>query len=236
MIGIFYDTETTGLPLFHEPSDNPRQPHIVQLAAVLADLSTQRVIASMNVIVRPVRWEIPAEVTAIHGITTQHAQAVGVPEALALEMFIALYNSYVRIAHNEPFDARIIRIGLKRYDFGYDPDVWKTGAAECTQQLATPILKLPPTRKMIAAGRRTQFKSANLSEAYSYFIGANLLNAHEAAVDVAACMAVYFAIKGVRPAVVALADTARVAPGGEQCVVPETVVAPVSPGGLGIIR
>jgi hypothetical protein len=29
-----YDTETTGLPLFEQPSDHPDQPHIVQLAAL----------------------------------------------------------------------------------------------------------------------------------------------------------------------------------------------------------
>lgn len=31
------DCETTGLPLFKEPSEDPRQPHIVELAAMLID-------------------------------------------------------------------------------------------------------------------------------------------------------------------------------------------------------
>lgn len=200
MIGLFYDTETTGLPLFHEPSEDPRQPHIVQLAASLVDIDTRRVIASMDVIVRPMGWEIPAEVAAIHGITTEHALAVGVPEPVALRMFVGLYNARKRIAHNEQFDARIVRIGLKRYDVGLDPDVWKAGPSECTQALSTPILKLPPTEKMRAAGRMHN-KSANLGEAYKYFTGNELVGAHSALVDVQACMAVYFAIK----------DAARVA-------------------------
>lgn len=34
---LFFDTETTGLPLFEQPSEDPRQPHIVQLAACLVD-------------------------------------------------------------------------------------------------------------------------------------------------------------------------------------------------------
>ena len=30
---LFYDVETTGLPLRGTPSDDPRQPHLVQFAA-----------------------------------------------------------------------------------------------------------------------------------------------------------------------------------------------------------
>lgn len=194
MLALFYDTETTGLPLFHEPSEDPRQPHLVQLAASLVDLDSRRVIASMDVIVRPMGWEIPAEVAAIHGITTEQAMAVGVPEPVALRMFVGLYNARKRVAHNEQFDARIIRIGLKRYDVGLDADVWKAGQSECTQLLSTPILKLPPTEKMRAVGRN-HFKSANLGEAYKHFTGSELVGAHNALVDVQACMAVYFAIQ-----------------------------------------
>lgn len=193
-LAIFFDTETTGLPLFHEPSEDPRQPHIVQLAASLVDLQSRQVMASMDVIVRPMGWEIPAEVAAIHGITTERALEVGVPEATALRLFVGLYNARKRIAHNEQFDARIIRIGLKRYDVGLDADVWKAGQSECTQLMSTPLLKLPPTEKMRAAGRN-HFKSANLREAYQHFTGNQLIGAHRAMVDVQACMAVYFAIK-----------------------------------------
>ncbi|KPB98993.1 hypothetical protein ACDH60_01720 [Pseudomonas ficuserectae] len=30
-----YDTETTGLPLFREPNDDPRQPHLVNICILL---------------------------------------------------------------------------------------------------------------------------------------------------------------------------------------------------------
>ncbi|HEY8351659.1 MAG TPA: hypothetical protein VIK87_03855, partial [Sphingomonadales bacterium] len=59
---LFYDTETTGLPLFSEPSSDPRQPHIVQAAAVLVDAGTRKAISSINLISRPDGWEIPEEV------------------------------------------------------------------------------------------------------------------------------------------------------------------------------
>ena len=34
---LFYDTETTGLPLWSQPSEHPDQPRVVQLAALLCD-------------------------------------------------------------------------------------------------------------------------------------------------------------------------------------------------------
>jgi DNA polymerase-3 subunit epsilon len=195
MIALFYDTETTGLPLFNEPSDDPRQPHLVQLAACLVDLERKATIASMDVTVQPRGWTIPDDVAAIHGITTERATEVGIPESVAVSMFIELYRFRTRIAHNEAFDARILRIALMRHAIDAAlPDLWKAGAAECTQALSTPILKLPPTEKMLRAGRN-HHKSANLGEAYKHFTGSDLAGAHNALLDVQACMAVYFAIK-----------------------------------------
>lgn len=192
---LFYDTETQGLPLFNEPSEDPRQPHIVQIAACLVDLDKRETISSMDVIVEPDGWTIPDEVAAIHGITTEHAQAFGVSESMAVGMFMSLWERCQRrIAHNESFDARILRIALMRHEDPEIADRWKAGHAECTQLLSTPILKLPPTAKMIAA-RRNHHKSANLGEAYQFFTGKPLDGAHRAIVDVTACMDVYFAIQ-----------------------------------------
>lgn len=194
-LAIFFDTETQGLPRFSDPSEHPGQPHIVQLAAALVDLDTRKTISSMDVIVKPDGWTIPDEVAAVHGITTEMAGDLGVPEHEALDMFMGLWKGRTRIAHNETFDARIIRIAQHRFCFGPPQlDEWSRGAAECTAKLATPILKLPPTAKMRAAGRN-HYKTANLGEAYEFFTGKPLENAHSAMADVKGCMAVYFAIQ-----------------------------------------
>ena len=194
---LFYDTETSGLPLFNEPREDPRQPHIVQLAALLIDPASRQVLSTLDVIVRPDGWEIPEDVAAVHGITTEKAAALGVPEPLALDMLMALHEqAELRVAHNEPFDMRIVRIALKRYtptDEGL-PDAWKAAPAACTQRLSTPILQLPPTDRMRAAGR-THYKSANLGEAYRYFFGEEFEGAHSALADVQACARVYFEIQ-----------------------------------------
>ena len=196
-LALFYDTETQSLPLFNKPSEDPRQPHIVQLGACLVDIDSWRTVSSLDVIVRPEGWTIPDETAAIHGITTEIAEASGVAESMALGLFMELWDvAEFRVAHNESFDCRIVRISLMRH--GTDPqeeaDEWKAGAAECTQALSTPILKLPPTEKMLRAGFKKN-KSANLGEAYQFFTGKKLEGAHSAMVDVQACIAVYRAIK-----------------------------------------
>ncbi len=192
---IFYDTETTGLPLFGEPSEDPRQPHIVQLAAQLVDLDTKAQLAGFDVIVRPDGWTIPDDVAAVHGITTERALQRGVSESMALGMLLELWREAeprTRIAHNETFDARIVRIALVRYEDQGLADRWKAAPAQCTATMTTPLCKLPPTAKMLAAGRK-HFKTPNLGEAYRHFTGNDLANAHTAGADVDACRVVYFA-------------------------------------------
>ena len=193
----FFDSETTGLPLFKEPSEHPDQPHIVQLGACLVDLDSREVLSTLDVMVKPDGWLIPDDVAAIHGITTEKAGDLGVPESLAVEMLLDMASGRLRIAHNEQFDARIVRIACARHFDQAVADEWKAGQAQCTQQLATPILKLPPTDRMKAAGF-TKFKSANLREAYLHFTGRELQNAHSALADVHGCMAVWFGIQDLQ--------------------------------------
>lgn len=197
---LFYDTETTGLPLFDAPDDHPGQPHIVQLAACLVDIDKRETISSFDVTIRPDGWTIPDEVAKIHGITTERASDVGIDAPLALDMLMHLWRrAGARIGHNEQFDCRIVRIGLLRHFCEAEANTWAAGAAQCTQVLSTPVLKLPPTPRMIAAGRR-HHKSANLGEAYRHFTGKPLEGAHSAMVDVRACMAVFFAIHDLKQA------------------------------------
>lgn len=197
---LVFDTETTGLPLFKEPSEDPRQPHIVQLAASLVDEDTRTEVAAIDVIIRPDGWTIPDDVAKVHGITTEIALARGIDEAVALTAFYQLWlqANGGRIAHNQQFDERIVRIGLLRYMGEKHAETWKAGASECTAILATPIMNLPSTAKMLAAGFNKP-KTPNLGEAVQFFTGRPLVNAHSARADVDGCAAVYWAIQdGVR--------------------------------------
>ena len=133
-----------------------------------------------------------------HGITTEKALRLGVCELVALAAFAGMWEvAEKRIGHNEPFDARIIRIGLKRGPALFSPeyaDRWKTAQAACTLQMAKPICQLPPTEKMRKAGFN-DYKAPKLEEAYRHFFGREMVGAHNAMADVQATMAVYWAIK-----------------------------------------
>lgn len=195
MLALFYDTETNGLPLFREPSEDPRQPHIVQLAAHLVDMESRSILQTIDMVARPSGWTIPDDVADIHGLTTDRAIEIGVDESLIVNALMSLWAvAELRIAHNESFDARMVRIALKRFYGDELADEWKAGTAACTCNMATPILSLPPTAKMRAAGRHTP-KRANLAEAYRHFFGRDFGGAHTAIADVNACMDVYWAIK-----------------------------------------
>ena len=167
-------------------------------------------------IVKPDGWEISPEMTAIHGISQEQAMDVGVPEVDALEQFLSMWGygfdstmaSKVapRAAHNEPFEARIIRCSIKRVLAGWHEDdveklaeTFRAGPRECSMRMATPILKLPPSAAMKA--KKMNFpKSPSLSEAHEYFFGIGRFLAHNARADAQACMEVYFACKDGRPA------------------------------------
>jgi len=185
---LFFDTETSGLPLWDKPSEEPNQPHIVQLTALLVDPASKNasggagVVQSMNVIIKPEGWEIPAEVTAIHGLTTEYAKRVGVPEAVALKLFLELWSGRTRVGHVQSFDARIIRIATKRYCDEAVINAWKEGPAQCTAALAKPIMGMK--------------KFPKLSEAYRHFFQKELEGAHSALADTMACMEVFFALGG----------------------------------------
>lgn len=194
MLTLFYDTETTGLPDWEAPSGAPQQPHLVQLAAMLVDDEGDGVatVAAIDAIIRPDGWTIPDEVAQIHGITTEYTEAAGVSERVAVEFFYSMWKrADLRVAHNQSFDARIMRIALRRYAGDEQADAWKRGKAACTAAMAAPLCNIPPTKKMIAAGFNRP-KTPKLEEAYGMLLGEELAGAHTALADCRACADLYW--------------------------------------------
>lgn len=191
---LAYDTETCGLPDFKARSNDPKQPHIVQLALVTySDDGTEA--NSMSLIVRPDGWVVPPEMTAIHGISHERAMDEGVPEATAVTAFIMTQAVVgLRVAHNASFDDRILRIAMTRAGIERDfIEAIEARQSYCTCTQAKPILKLPPTDRQLAAGF-TGFKSPKLEECVRHFFQEELPGAHDALIDARACGRVFFAL------------------------------------------
>jgi DNA polymerase III subunit epsilon len=186
-----YDTETTGLPDWKNPSEAEHQPHIVQLAALLVDEETRDVRDQMDVIIKPDGWIIPDEVASIHGITTERAMDEGIPEKEAFDQFIELWKKCeYRLGYNESFDSRVLRIATFRYADTNIIDAWKEAPAKCAMKMAKPICKIPAPPH---ARRWGPYKNPTLAEAYKHLTGMDLTDAHSAMADTMACLDVYFA-------------------------------------------
>lgn len=183
---LFYDFETTGLPIWKEPSGGENQPHIVEVYAEVVDGATRQVLDSGYAIVKPDGWIIPQETIDVHGITNERALAEGIPEAEAVANLMRLHDQcQLRVGHNVNFDDRIMRIALKRYmdrpdiPEGQQPsDMWKAGEKFCTMW---------KSRKQWSMA-----KIAKLTILYEQRYGEPLVGAHGARVDVMGCKRIYF--------------------------------------------
>jgi len=189
---LFFDTETTGLPDWCSPSDAPHQPHVIQAAAILTD-EYGHDLAEWQTIIQPGDGAVMApEALAAHGISLERATAEGVPLADAWRDFsdlVAQANGIV--GHNVSLDIRIMRIAGARLN-GLK---WECPIPHrCTMRMATSILNLPPTAKMVAAGFNKP-KNPNLTECVRFFFDEDHGGAHDALADVKASKRVYFAIK-----------------------------------------
>lgn len=198
MIIMAFDTETTGIPQWKLPSDDPAQPHLVSLAFILHNTDDGSTLQEQHWIVRPDGWTIPDEVAAIHGITTEYAEEQGVPLEDAMnELMTNLERADARVAYGAAFDTRILRIALLRMGWTKEhiEGFFAINPVQCALTAATPLCRLPPTDAMMATGRRSGFKSPKLAEAYDVLCGKTIEGAHSALVDTRAALEVWLKIQ-----------------------------------------
>ena len=197
---MIYDTETTGLPIWGSPSERPDQPHLCQFTALICDGTPAQEIEYVDMLIRPDGWTIPDEVAKLHGITTERALADGLPERAAVAEYLRLTaQADIVCAYGISFDERIMRIAMLRSGMTKATcDTLANGLkTHCVMKQATPLCKLPPTDKMMAAGRKT-FKTPNLAEAVNALLGESMEDAHDARVDLFYTSRLYFLMNPVR--------------------------------------
>ena len=194
---LFFDTETTGFVQDRLPVDHPDQPDIVQLAAQLTEANGTP-IAGFSLIVCPREGVgIPTKASDVHGITDERAAAMGVSSEFALSAFTHLYQrAELIVAHNIKFDRAVMETAIARH---YGKIMPLRKPLFCTMESASPIVNLPPTDRMKAAGFMKP-KPPKLEECIRFFFNEDLVGAHDAMIDVQACARTYFKLKELEAA------------------------------------
>jgi DNA polymerase III epsilon subunit-like protein len=180
MTRLYFDTETTGFPKpFGTPIDEC--PYIVQIAALLVD-DDEGEIASINQIIQPNDFEIPAQASEIHGITTAKATRYGIPSRVAMATFSQMARRADQIvAHNIKFDLQLVAYELSRHSA---PNIINAIPRFCTMEATIPLCKLP-------GNRPGQYKWPKLMEAHIILLGNSFESAHDALADVRACQRIH---------------------------------------------
>jgi DNA polymerase III subunit epsilon len=186
MIGskfIFFDTETTGLPLkWGRPvSDVDNWPRVIELAYIVYVINSKgepQLVDRYSKLIKPDGWEIPNEKFWIdNGFTTERNLAHGVPIEEALKSFIfwADCADYL-VAHNMDFDKNVLGAEMLRHGIKSSKQLVKI----CTKTAGTNYCQLP---KPTGYG----LKWPKLEELHLKLFGEDFKGAHQAENDVAIC-------------------------------------------------
>jgi DNA polymerase-3 subunit epsilon len=202
---LFFDTETTGIRRYKGDTFVPR---LVQLGAILQDSDTRRVLAEVNLIAHPGLTQIPDEVAAIHGITTDMAVDGGVPMGMIDSIFANLLDkAELVVAHNFQFDADVVLDNLES-----SITQLQDKKTFCTMLGSVFIVKSPLTDRQktyfTRAGKLPDypFKVPTLMETHKYFFKRGFDGAHDAMADVRACRDIYFELLKLHYSVAASGD------------------------------
>lgn len=180
---LIFDTETTGLALFNHPLNDPKQPRLVSLAAILVDDKLE-IVDQLYCLVKPSRFEIPTEATNVHGITTEQA----LKEGLFINDVIGSFGYLLEqadelIGHNLKFDKHIMSVEMVLSILGKGMEKKLNSIhSTCTMLTTTSICKLPGKRGL---------KWPKLEEAYTYCFGKTFKDAHNSKNDAMATLEVY---------------------------------------------
>lgn len=184
---LVLDTETTGLPIWKEPSDHPGQPHVVDIAWTLFDRDHNE-LERFDAIINP-GVPIPDDMAALHGITTERAIAEGLAPADVWQYFAdTMARTEIVIGHNISFDVRMMRITAARVT----GEKWDNPhPTYCTMRKSTNLCQIPSAKQ-----RHPQdWKWPRLTQAYQHFFGEDLPEAHRARPDCDASARIYFHLK-----------------------------------------
>lgn len=174
---LYADTETTGMWDFKAGVEDAKQPHLVQVAAILA---SEAGVESWKTYVKlPAGANIEPGAAKVHGITPAMLENEGMPllDALSTLKSMMLVADCL-VCHNVSFDEKVLKSAYFRAKIPFQPL-----PTFCTMQATTKICKLPG---------KYGYKWPTLDEAYRILVDpAGFEGAHDALADVKACRAVH---------------------------------------------
>lgn len=182
---LFFDTETTGLPLNYKApvSDLRNWPRMVQLAWMYFD-KDGRLIESADNIIYPDGFTIPREASRIHGITTERAMEEGRQLRQVITAFGALVEeASLLVAHNISFDENIAGAEFLRCKMR---NPFPRKEKFCTMQSTVNFCALPG---------KYGFKWPKLNELHRTLFNADFEDAHNAMNDIAATAKCFWELK-----------------------------------------
>ncbi len=192
-VHVFFDTETTGLPLnWNAPTgDVDNWPRLVQIAWSIYE--DGRHVKSRDVIIKPEDYVIPADTAQIHGITTERALKEGFEIQPILQEFKEIIsNADFLVAHNMGFDEKImsaefLRAGMKNFMDGNPSTGLRARKAICTKEISTAFCAI--------ANGRGGFKWPKLSELHAKLFNTHFQDYHNARADVDATAKCFWEMK-----------------------------------------
>ncbi|MBN2104253.1 3'-5' exonuclease [bacterium] len=182
---LFFDTETNGLPLdwnapIHQLDNWPR---MIQLAWKQVDINGN-MLQEADYIIKPEGFDIPEDAVKIHGITTEQALREGLDlKTVLIEFASVIDRSDVLVAHNINFDEKIVGTEFLRMNVSHQ---MFQKQKICTMKQSTDFCRIPGNYG---------YKWPTLSELYFTLFKNQFTEAHNAAVDVSACVQCFFELR-----------------------------------------
>lgn len=145
MATLFFDTETTGLPIDHRIPALQNEINWPQLVSLSWSVwEEEKCVKRGSHMIRPQGWTIPASSTAIHGISHEEAENNGVP---LLDVLMEFKQDIMRsnriVVHNMEFDKNVIFHAFA-WHLKKDPRrFWPEWAEFCSMTMAKDELKIP---------------------------------------------------------------------------------------------
>jgi DNA polymerase-3 subunit epsilon len=207
---LYFDTETTGIPNYQKPADDPVQPHLLSIAGILCSAAGTE-LATYYSLVKPEGWEIDETGIPfkVNGIGNAQAQAEGKPLAEVMTNVAAMHDQAdVLVAYGMHFDAKILRGAYRRC--GMD-DRYHRCLEWCAQNAAANACRIMATERMHEFGHGKSFKKPKLAEAYEILLGEKFVKAHDALEDVRALRRIVLKIREIQRDVSAELSTGEIA-------------------------